>query len=268
MGNVARRNEALTNQFKPNGPVLSSSQNVKLGLRNRLLHILRLDRAELLDRLNDRLGALAEIVPSTLNGDGQKTGIAVSDVTGSGTDTNMVSNSLREEASSGVPLSGALTTKEVCQDLVLGLGLGATLGAGESNHNGISSIGVDAVLTTIVLGSGGGDVAVSGGDLREVLLGPLLEFSTGGTGGNDGNVALLVDLLGVAWNDLAVVAVVMDELVGESEEPVAETIVEGNVVGVLERNEGRGAFVGGDVTGKNRSNLLSKFVRWVPSDEI
>ena len=264
---LARGNEALSNKFKTNSAVLNGTQNIELSLSNGALHVLGLGVGDLVEGLDNTLTGLAEVFLGAGNGDGKETSIGVREVACNSLNTGEVGNGLGERASTGVPLDGGFTAEEVGKDAELGLGTGSTLRAGVGDHKGITSGVVDAVLTTEVLG-GVGRNAAAGLEVAEELLGPLLELSLLGAGGNYGDVATLVDLLGVAGDGQATAGDVGDVLGGEGQLVGAQSGVEGNVVGGLERD---GLWVVGegvDLIDDLGADLLVELVDWEWSDAI
>lgn len=261
LGSLAGGNDALADKLEALGPVLSGSKDIELSLRNSTLEVLGGGLRNLVKGADDGLTGLAERRLGTSHGDGEEAGIGVGDVAGNGLSTGDIGNGLGKGAGAGVPLGSGLTTEEVGKDGNLGLGAGSTLGAGEGDHKSIASGAEDAVLTTVVLGGGGRD-SVASLEVSEELAGPLLKLSLLGAGGNDGNVALLVDLLGVGGDGQAGGGDVGDIFGGNGQLVSTQASVEGNVVGGLKGN-GRG-IVGEsvDFAGEGRGDLLVELEGW------
>ena len=169
-------------------------ENVELGLGNGLGDVLIADGAgsDALESLDGLLGGLANGRGRAGKGDGQETGVRVDEVAGHSVGSRGSGN-LGEEGESRRPLDGRLAAEKGSEDG----GLGAGGGGGESDSDGIAGAALNALLSTVVGGSGGLDGLLAGSrNLVEELGGPLAQGALGGTVADESNVGLGVDLLG------------------------------------------------------------------------
>lgn len=189
-----------------------------------------------LESLDGLLGSLRDGRGGAGEGDGQETGIGVSEALGRGGGTGGGGN-LGEEGEAGRPLDGGLAAEERSKHGRL------RAGRREGDGDGVANLAVDALLTTIIGGGSSLGALAGGGNLVEELGSPLGDGTLGGAVGDEGNVGLGVDLLGEGGNRVLIkIAVGGSGRLGIH--GGTEAVVEGNGVSGVQRDGGR---VGSDL---------------------
>lgn len=260
---LAAVDKTRTSLQKARRSQLSLLQNVELGVGNGLGNVILADAAignalqglaSLLSTLTDR-GSVA----GQLNG--QQTSIRVSQVRGRDGETRGSSSGLGEEAEARGPLDGRLSTKKSSQDGNLRLGA-SSIGSRESNDHSIATRMASSLLTAVVLGSLSlkGLAALGGSrNILEELANPVGQGISGGTIGNNSDVGLGVDNVGVAGNVLFV-QVLLDGRRGRGVDGSTEAVVEGNGMGVVEGESSNVGIEGGLLEVENSFDVFVELV--------
>ncbi|KAB5583682.1 hypothetical protein GE09DRAFT_308169 [Coniochaeta sp. 2T2.1] len=225
---------------------LANRQKVEPGVGNGLGDILLRDVSvgDALEGLDRLLGCLLDATGRARDGDGEETGVRVGVVVGGGRDTGRAGGSLGEEGEASGPLDVALAAEKGGEDRDLGLAVRQG-GTGESDDVSVCAGTAGARLAAEVLAGSGVEAQVAragGGNGLEEGLAPLGELGLSGTIGHQGDVALVVDGLGIAC-DRVLVQVGAEGSGARRVESGAEAGVESNGVSGV-KGEGCGIDLG------------------------
>lgn len=223
---------------------LQRLQSTELGQSNGLLDVLAgdLTGGGLLQDVNDVLGGGANLVGLAGESDSEETGVRVGVVLGRDVDLGESLGSLGQKGETRSPLDGGLAAQQSSQNGSLGLEAGGaeSAGTGEGDHDSVTGLGGDALLTTEVLASRGGLDAVlaggsTGGEVLEELTNPLVNIGRVGASGDESDVGLGVGILGELSESIAGEVLLVGGALGGGLGGT-QTAVEGNTVGGIDGN--------------------------------
>lgn len=242
---------------------LSLLKGVELGVGNSLGDVLLAHRAirDALERLSGVLGGLANSGGRASKLNSQQAGVGVSEVGGRDGEASRPGGGLGEQAEARSPLDRGLATQQSSEDGNLGL-RAVAVGAGEGDDHGVATSVVRPLLAAVVLGRlnlEGLAALRAGRDVLEELANPLGQGVGRRTVGDDSNVGLGVDDVGVASNVLLV-----QVLLGSRQRRVyggAEAGVEGDGVGVVEGQSGHIGVESSLLEVQDTLNILVELVR-------
>lgn len=222
---------------------LDRLEGTELGQSNCLLDLIagNLTSSGLLEGVDDVLAGGGNLTGVSGKRNGEETGVRVGVVLGRGTDLREALGGLGQERGARGPLDGRLTTKERGEDGSLGLVASGAECAGtrEGDHEGVSGLAGDALLTTVVFRSNLvldlvlAGAAASAGELLEELTGPLGELGRVGTATDKSNVGLGVGVLGELREGLHVEVFLKGDG-GVRGDVLTQTAVESKTVGGID----------------------------------
>ena len=260
---LARVDNAGADEVESRLPQLGLIEGVELGVGNSLGNVLLgyLAVGNALQGLDSSLSTLTDRSGSTRQLNSEETSIGVRDIRGGEREAGDVRRGLGEEAVSGRPLDGRLTTQQGGQHGNLGLGR-SVAGAGEGDDHGVSTGVACPLLTAVVLGSLRTELLAGLGRGRyilEELANPLGQVLGSSAISHESQVGLHVDSVREAGNVL-LVHVLAIRRGRRGVDRGAEAIVEGDGVGVVESDSRDIVVEAVLLESQNALNVLMEFV--------